>query len=258
MARREGGEGRLQKPIARSWGHRQGPRPQPPLASRCRPTSTYLLVGPRAAASSSELPSTSSDDHRSTAPQSASVAMVESPQQASWAVMDLLMPHSSLLVRAISFVCVRAAPRPERAVPQLTSMHSLPWGPFSFYRSSSCSDTTCSYGSGDMPRACSRPEGATMCRRLRLCPTTPRLPLLPQPRPMLTARKPNRRANDDAPCFLTAWTQIPAFLLSFGSKAFYEIWAITLIRSPVTPMAVTSPPAPAPCTINGLLPYLSV
>ncbi|KND86440.1 hypothetical protein TOPH_08937 [Tolypocladium ophioglossoides CBS 100239] len=32
--------------------------------------------------------------------------MAEAPQQASWALVDLLMPHSSLLVRAISFVCL--------------------------------------------------------------------------------------------------------------------------------------------------------
>lgn len=38
----------------------------------------------------------------------------------------------------------------------------------------------------------------------------------------------------------------------------YYIWDNTLRRSLVTPMAVTSPPAPAPCMIRGLLPYLLV
>lgn len=33
------------------------------------------------------------------------------------------------------------------------------------------------------------------------------------------------------------------------------IWDSTLRRSLVTPMAVTSPPAPAPWMIRGLLPY---
>ncbi|PNY24279.1 Uncharacterized protein TCAP_05784 [Tolypocladium capitatum] len=32
--------------------------------------------------------------------------MAESPQQASRALVDLLMPHSSFLVRAISFFCL--------------------------------------------------------------------------------------------------------------------------------------------------------
>lgn len=36
------------------------------------------------------------------------------------------------------------------------------------------------------------------------------------------------------------------------------IWPNTLIKSPVTPMAVTSPPAPAPWMMSGLLPYRSV
>lgn len=39
-----------------------------------------------------------------------------------------------------------------------------------------------------------------------------------------------------------------------ASRRVY-IWDSTLRRSLVTPMAVTSPPAPAPWMIRGLLPY---
>jgi hypothetical protein len=37
--------------------------------------------------------------------------------------------------------------------------------------------------------------------------------------------------------------------------ADYRSNRITLIKSPVTPIAVTSPPAPAPCMIRGFDPY---
>lgn len=37
--------------------------------------------------------------------------------------------------------------------------------------------------------------------------------------------------------------------------SIYDICDRTLIRSLVTPMAVTSPPAPAPWIMSGLLPY---
>lgn len=50
----------------------------------------------------------------------------------------------------------------------------------------------------------------------------------------------------------------PFFILAISHPGFYAICPRTLIRSAVTPMAVTSPPAPAPWTIRGLLPYLSV
>lgn len=43
-------------------------------------------------------------------------------------------------------------------------------------------------------------------------------------------------------------------MLDNAPHRFY-IWDSTLRRSLVTPMAVTSPPAPAPWMIRGLLPY---
>lgn len=48
-----------------------------------------------------------------------------------------------------------------------------------------------------------------------------------------------------------------AYLQCLGSTPFLQCSCkslIVLMRSPVTPIAVTSPPAPAPCIISGLSP----
>jgi hypothetical protein len=61
-------------------------------------------------------------------------------------------------------------------------------------------------------------------------------------------------------CFAAA-KLLRTYLGSHSSRVpcgFYPAFHINLNKSASTPMAVTAAPAPAPCTINGRAPYLSV